>query len=210
MPDVRSSHVEVHVFRRRGRLGVEFLALRRAADRTLPGVWQPVTGRVDRGETALAAAAREVWEETGIAPLRWWALETTTVYYDAIADVVELLPLFAAEIAPDAVARLSNEHDASAFLPARAAGRRYLWEAQRRALEAVRLEVLRNPVLARALEVEPRRSAPRRAARSGVPAARGRATAAAPAGGRTRTAASPRARAADGRARGGGERGQPR
>jgi 8-oxo-dGTP pyrophosphatase MutT (NUDIX family) len=147
------SHVEVYVFRRRARR-VEFLCLQRSPGRTLPGAWQPVTGKVRRGEHAARAAAREVREETGLTPRKWWALESVTIYFDAAADAVRALPLFAAEVdARDAVT-LSREHVAYAWLPARAAGNRYLWEAQRRGLEAVRAEVLARPRLARALKIE--------------------------------------------------------
>ncbi|GJM07795.1 MAG: NUDIX pyrophosphatase [Lysobacteraceae bacterium] len=34
--------------------------------RDLPGFWQSVTGTIERGETAVAAAQRELLEETGI------------------------------------------------------------------------------------------------------------------------------------------------
>jgi len=151
MASIRSTHVEVYVFRRRrGRL--EFLALRRSPDRRkLPGVWQPVTGKRERGEAALASAVRELAEETGLHAKRWWALETVTMYVEN--DALVMLPLFAAEIAADAKVTLSDEHDASAFVTFPEAARRYLWKSQRRGLEAVRSEVLDRPVLARALEV---------------------------------------------------------
>src|SRR5262245_24033344 len=98
MPTLRSTHVEVYLFRRRGRR-VEFLLLRRAPSRrSLPGVWQPVTGKRRARERMLAAAVREVREETGLEPRRWWALETLTLYPDARADEIVALPLFAAEI----------------------------------------------------------------------------------------------------------------
>ena len=155
MPAVRCTQIEVYVFRR-ARRRVEFLALRRSPHRLrLPGVWQPVTGGIVADEPALRAAVREVREETGLCPRRWWTLEAPTVYLDAAADAVEVVPVFAAEIgAGDRVAR-SAEHDAHRFLPARAAGKLFLWEAQRRALEAVRREVLRGGPLAAALEVTP-------------------------------------------------------
>jgi dATP pyrophosphohydrolase len=152
MPSIQQTHVEVYVFRREGRR-VEFLCMRRCARGSLPGTWQPVTGKRRAGERAVAAARREVFEETGLRPLRLWALETVTIYFDPAADVVRLLPLFAAEIGRRDTVALSREHDAFRFLGARAAGNRFLWEAQRRGLEAVRREVLARPMLARALEV---------------------------------------------------------
>lgn len=152
MPAVDCTFVEVYLFRRRGRR-VEFLALRRAPGRRLGGVWQPITGHLRRGETALAGAVRELREETGFTPHRWWALEMMTLFYDTRHDCVRLEPLFAAEVAPDDQVRLSHEHDAWRFLPARQAGALYLWESQRRGLDAVRREVLRGGKLARAIEV---------------------------------------------------------
>jgi len=56
--------VQVQVVRS-GPRGVELLALRRIAGRG--GFWQPVTGRVEPGESVAAAAQRELGEETGLA-----------------------------------------------------------------------------------------------------------------------------------------------
>jgi len=151
-PVLALSLIEVYVFRRRaGR--IEFLCLRRSPKRILGGVWQPVTGKIRRGERAAAAAAREVREEIGLAPRKMWALESVTIYFDPAANRARVLPLFAAEIGPGDRVRLSPEHDAFGFLGARAAGGRFLWEAQRRGLLAVRREVLARPRLARALEI---------------------------------------------------------
>lgn len=135
---------------------MEFLCLRRSPGRRLPGVWQPVTGKAEPGERSLEAAAREVLEETGIVPERWWALETVSVYFDPEHDQVRLLPMFAAEAASASRVTLSREHDAFAWLGAREFGARVLWEAQRRGLAAVKREVLGNRRLAAALEVTPR------------------------------------------------------
>ena len=112
-----------------------------------------MTAKIERGERALDCAVREVREETGLAALRLWALGTVTLYFDGATDTVNALPLFAAEVDSSASVRLSREHDACAFLSAREAGRRFLWESQRRALELLGREVLRGGALARALEI---------------------------------------------------------
>jgi 8-oxo-dGTP pyrophosphatase MutT (NUDIX family) len=141
MPPLFSRQIEVYPFRRR-RLRTEFLLVRRAAERSLPGVWQPVTGGIEGRETAWRAAAREVLEETGLTPLRWWALEHLTTYYEPAKDAVLALPLFAAEVAWTDAVHLSHEHDRYAFLAAGAASRRVLWASQRQALAAVHEEIL--------------------------------------------------------------------
>jgi dATP pyrophosphohydrolase len=165
---VLADRVEVYLFRRRHRK-VEFLTLRRSGGRALPHVWQPVTGKLLRGEHPVDGARREVLEETGLEPERWWVLETATVYFDPAADAVRVLPLFAAEIGAKSHPRLSAEHDDHRFLSAAAAARRYLWHSQVRALEAVRHEVLAGGPRARALEVTARvrRGARRRAQADG-------------------------------------------
>jgi dATP pyrophosphohydrolase len=154
VPKIRCTHVEVYVFRRRaGR--PEFLALRRSPGRSLAGVWQPVTGKIARSETAFAAARREVLEETGLRPGAWWCLETMTAFFDVASDSIHLLPLFAAEVGVRDAVRLSREHDAMRFAAPRTAARLYLWAAQRRGLAAVRHEVLGGGALAKALVLAP-------------------------------------------------------
>jgi dATP pyrophosphohydrolase len=167
MIPLRCKQIEVYLFRRRARRA-EFLLIRRSAERTLPGVWQPVTGGIERGEAAWQAAAREVSEETGLTPVRWWALEQLTIYYEPAKDAVHAVPLFAAEVAWADPVHLSHEHDRYAFLPQAAAARRVLWHTQRRALRAVREEVLAGGAGAAARDVTDRIAArPPRGARRG-------------------------------------------
>lgn len=169
--------IEVYLFRRRGRR-VEFLLLRRSAERTLALVWQPVTGGIEKGEAAYVAAAREVREETSLTPIRWWALQRLTAFYQPSSDAIHVVPVFAAEVAWTDPVHLSHEHDRYAFVRAAIAAKRVLWETQREALKAVQAEILRGGPGADARDVTariaaaakpPRAIAPRLAARRGRP-----------------------------------------
>lgn len=152
MPRLDACLIEVYVFRRRGgRVG--FLGLRRQPGDSLPGIWQPVTGTLRRGETAVRGALREVREETGLLPRRMWRLESVTAFLDPRRDTIRFVTLFAAEVGSRDVVRLSREHNDHGFLSAREAGRRFLWDSQRQGLAAVRSQVLRSGARARALEI---------------------------------------------------------
>ncbi len=144
MRPIATRFIEVHLFRRRGKR-VEFLLIRRAADRTLAGVWQPVTGGIEKREATWRAAAREVLEETGLIPIRWWALEYLSVFYLIARDEVTAVPTFAAEVAWTDTVTLSHEHDLYAFVSPAEAARRVIWATQRHAMRAVREEILDRP-----------------------------------------------------------------
>jgi dATP pyrophosphohydrolase len=86
--------------------GGDYLLLER---RRPPGFWQSVTGSLEWGENADAAARREVIEETGITQGVLVNLQWTQVY--------EILPAFGKVYAPGIT--LNLEHAFSLRLPQR-------------------------------------------------------------------------------------------
>ncbi|HEX3914544.1 MAG TPA: dihydroneopterin triphosphate diphosphatase [Steroidobacteraceae bacterium] len=112
-------------------VGGEFLLLER---RRPAGYWQSVTGSLEWGEHADAAARREVLEETGITQGVLVNLQWTQVY--------EILPAFGKRYAPGITRNL--EHAFSLRLPQRVAVTlsdrehlQYRWAKAADALETV-------------------------------------------------------------------------
>ena len=106
---IESKLVEAHIFRRiDGK--VEFLALKRSKESYYPNIWQMVTGAIKKNEKAYECAIREIKEETGLSPIKLWALPNVNSYYSASEDAIILIPVFAAEIGNSCEVAISNEH----------------------------------------------------------------------------------------------------
>ena len=131
MPEVRADYVDVYAFRRVAR-DVEFLLLKRRPEAYLGDTWHAVHGKIEPGETAVAAALRELREETGLRPARFWQLDTPHIFYMARTDQVIVAACFAAEIAADAVVTLNHEHTAHQWVAADRMEAMLMWPGNRR------------------------------------------------------------------------------
>ncbi len=130
LPTATVRVVDVYPYRRPEAGQVEFCLVRRAAGLVYEAQWRMIGGKIDAGETAWQAALRELEEETGLVPVRFWALPSVNHFYEWQRDTVALIPAFAAEVTGDPV--LCDEHDAFAWLPAEEAARRLHWPEQQR------------------------------------------------------------------------------
>jgi 8-oxo-dGTP pyrophosphatase MutT (NUDIX family) len=134
VPVVASRIVEVSIFALRGG-EPEFLLLKRSAGEKLyPGLWQWVSGSVEPGETAVAAARRELAEETSLDPEALWVVPHVSIFYDPTHDAVNLTPVFAARVAPGSEPKLSAEHSEYLWCDLGTAMARLVWPGQREAL----------------------------------------------------------------------------
>ena len=136
MTSVRTSLVDVYVLRLTG-AALQCLVLRRAPGRRCPGSWETVHGHIEPTELPAGAAARELEEETGLTPVRLYNLSRVELFYQHRTDEVALVPVFAAFVAHDAPVRLGPEHDGFDWLAPEAAGLRFAWPRERRALEDI-------------------------------------------------------------------------
>ncbi len=104
------------------------------------GFWQGVTGRIEKGETALQAASREVQEETGLTPLKVFPVEAVNAYFDAAAERMNLEPTFGAPMPPGDVL-LSREHDAFRWTSFDEAIKLLRWSGNKAGLRALKEEI---------------------------------------------------------------------
>ena len=116
---------------------LEVLALRRGPHGRNVGSWETVHGTIEPGETPVHASLRELREETGLVPDKFYNLSRTEAFYQHKRDEVALIPVFAAFVASGASVQLSAEHDRAAWLKARDAAGRFAWPRERRAMEDI-------------------------------------------------------------------------
>lgn len=139
MTNSRITYIDVYVMRGRGD-ALEVLLLRRARDQARGGTWECVHGKIDDGETPVAAARRELQEEIGCAPMGLYNLSLVEQFYLHASDQIVVIPVFAAFVAPDAVIQLSAEHDSLLWLTPADARDQCTWPRAARAIDdAVRL-----------------------------------------------------------------------
>jgi 8-oxo-dGTP pyrophosphatase MutT (NUDIX family) len=140
MSPLRPDFVECWVFRLPVVGRPEVLLVRRARHSIFPGLWQPVTGHLEPGERAPAAALREVAEEVGIGADEaeaFYDLDEVRLFYDEGPDAILAAAVFALRVSPETALRLSADHDAMRWVALDEALEEVTWPSYPATLQAI-------------------------------------------------------------------------
>lgn len=113
---------------------VEYLLLRRVPKKG--GFWQGVTGKIEKGEAPLEAAARETLEETGLKPIEVLTAPYIHVYYHPKSEKTRREPTFGMRV-PLGDVILSKEHDHFQWVSFDDALKLLRWEGNKSGLRSV-------------------------------------------------------------------------
>ena len=134
--NIISNLIEAHIFREKnGKL--EFPSLKRSPEQYYPNLWQMVSGKIKENETAYQSAIREIKEETGLTPEKFWVAPTVNSYYSPDNDYICLLPVFAAKVNYESRVQISNEHTEYKWVSPEEAKKLLAWEGQRKSVDVI-------------------------------------------------------------------------
>ncbi len=125
----------------------EFLLLKRAKGKIYQGQWRMIGGKVEPGETSWQAALRELSEETGLVPDKFWTIPSVNTFYEHKRDMVHHIPAFAAEIHSAKTPELDDEHTEFDWLALDEALSRINWPEQRRLMKLTNSIITENEIL---------------------------------------------------------------
>ena len=131
-----STLIEAHVFRLVND-ELEFLLLKRAEGEKYPKLWQMVTGSIESGEKGFQTALREIAEETGLTPQKFWVAPQVNSFYSAERDEICFVPVFAALVDSESEVKISAEHSEYKWLKKEEAKNHLAWKGQRNAVDTI-------------------------------------------------------------------------
>jgi dihydroneopterin triphosphate diphosphatase len=131
-----SNMIEAHIFCKK-KNGIEFLLLKRGEKEIYGGLWQMVTGKIRKGEKAYNAALREIKEETGLKPKRFWVTPNVNPFYSHEKNYISLIPVFAAEVQENSKVMICKEHTEFKWLKPHKAKEILAWPGQRKSIDII-------------------------------------------------------------------------
>lgn len=130
------SIVEVHIFKIDEATKTPlFLLMKRTSERG--GFWQPLTGKVEPPENIRHAIEREVGEETGITEYLE-LYDPGYAFYFKDKKHSNREHIFGLRVSPDAVVKISDEHDTLVWDNYEEAIKKLTWDENKRGLKLVK------------------------------------------------------------------------
>jgi dATP pyrophosphohydrolase len=136
MPRIVSDLVDTYLFRKIN-ARPQFLVLRRKSDAPGADIWQSIHTRVATGETAIAAARRDIKSATGLEPIRFYTADYIAQFYDHESDSIVLAPTLAAQINPKSKISVAPEYIDYAWCDLEETTSRLVYSAQRWAVRHI-------------------------------------------------------------------------
>lgn len=137
MPILECSIVEVCAFSFSANTPMYLLLRRSKTDRIYPDTWQIVSGSIEGNETTTKASLRELKEETGFVPQKYWLVPHMNTFLNPKRDVVHISAVFAAQVPADTQPILSKEHYMFEWCSLERAKGILVWPGQIQALNIV-------------------------------------------------------------------------
>lgn len=144
--DATPELIDVYPYRINGSV-VEFLLLKRSSNVIYPGQWRMIGGKVNSGETAVEAARRELTEETGLKPSKFWCVPSVNTFFDFKHNRLHHIPVFSAQLTTDSTPVLNHEHEQYGWFGVKEASERVNWPEQQRLIRLVGTITERNQIL---------------------------------------------------------------
>lgn len=126
--------IDVYPYRLKNRTPY-FLIFKRSAEKIYSNQWRMVGGKVREGESSWEGALRELKEETGITPVKFWAIPSVNQFYESKTDTVHSIPAFAAELDVSAEIQLDEEHSGYKWVRIDEVELYIKWPEQRRLMQ---------------------------------------------------------------------------
>jgi len=134
--EVVSYMIEAHIIKITGN-EINFLLLKRSEKEIYPGIWQMVTGKIKPDEKAYNTALREIFEETGLKPIRFYTAPKVNSFYNEKTDTICMIPVFLAEVDKHCEVIISDEHSEYKWVNKEDAKKLLAWPGQRETVDII-------------------------------------------------------------------------